>query len=78
MMHETRVFFFRPMPRDQDLLKRALGRSTEELKAELERVLADMRARLLEGGTPEEQEAKTRQIQAAERALARLVKKDSP
>lgn len=69
-----RAYFF-TMPRDETLLKRALARTPEQMIAELEKVLANMRERLAEGGTPEQVKARQAQIDAAERALGRLKRK---
>jgi hypothetical protein len=63
---------FLSMPSNDELFRRALARTDEELEEELSRVLEVMRARLAEGGTEEQVEARRQQVAAAERALDRI------
>lgn len=63
---------FSAMPSDDDLLKRALARTDEELAAELRRVVRDLKRRLREGGTPEQLDAMRHQLDAARRAHDRI------
>ena len=66
---------FLAMPSNDELFRRALARTDEELEEELSRVLEVMRARLAEGGTEEQVEARLQQVDAAERALCRIRKR---
>lgn len=79
-MEETEAMSQQPvhflsMPSSDELLRRALARTDEELETELVRTLESMRARLAEGGTPEQLEARRQQVAAAERALDRIRKR---
>lgn len=70
-----RVSFFPSMPKKGEGLERALAKTDEELAGELMLAITDMRIRRDEGGTAEQVEARTNQLAAAERALARIRKR---
>lgn len=63
---------FTAMPADDELLRRALARTDEELVVELRRVVRDLCRRIREGGTPEQLWARKEELAAARRAYERL------
>ena len=66
---------FTPMPSDDDLKKRALARTDEELFVELGEVIRDTRRRLLFETVLETRMRLRRQLEAAERARDRIGKR---
>jgi len=66
---------FTPMSSDDDLKKRALARTDEELFTELEEVIGDTRRRLIMESSLEQRAVLRRQLEASERARDRIAKR---
>jgi hypothetical protein len=64
---------FRHMPRDDELLRRALAKTDDELERDLARIVAELRQRCSEDLVDTDRlDARRRELAAAERALERV------
>lgn len=72
-MTQRAVFF--DMATDEELLRRALAKTDEELEADLARIVEDLRRRCAENVGELRNEARAKELAAAERSLERVRKR---